>query len=215
MAKNYHGLFVWGNSNISPSVTVTEGENDTIDMTVDGIDYSITIPAGEYITNHNLFTSELADTVNSLLKDDNIPVKSRPGGIHDDEPRTVLVFEHAAREEGHDITNMAGKAFGDMMGEVFSKEDAKPTPSDISDMESALQPRLTVREDLAGNGEIRSGAVHEDLEGSISAKGTENEDLNSTVGAQRSDQNDLDGTVGIPSYSRSDLTGSVEATTSS
>mgnify|MGYP001138606329 CR=1 FL=1 len=90
-----HGLRLWGNKKLSPSVTIHAGQNDELKLTADGTPYVVFITPGVYEVRHEFFDGPaLLNELNQALSGVGAPVTAALGGIHDDKPRTVLVFEH-------------------------------------------------------------------------------------------------------------------------
>ncbi|MCM3132956.1 hypothetical protein M3629_09170 [Paenibacillus polysaccharolyticus] len=96
------GIRVWGNVPLAQDTEIKTGANDNIVVTVNGTDYPITLNEGEYTTSHSHATSELVQHIASRLTAAGCPVYARVGGIHDDNPRTVLVIE--AVDKGGNVT---------------------------------------------------------------------------------------------------------------
>ena len=127
------GTRVWGNQPLSPKVTIQSGVNDSLTVRIDGVDYTFTIPAGEYETSHELFTSELIGAVNDQLISLGFPFLVRLGGIHDDSPRTILVLEHNELAS-HTFEGITGTAVSTLIGSIYQidvyEEPSLPTPTD-------------------------------------------------------------------------------------
>ncbi|WP_315792904.1 hypothetical protein [Paenibacillus sp. BIC5C1] len=92
------GIRVWGNVSLAQDTEIKTGANDNIVVTVNGTDYPITLNVGEYKTSHTHVTSELVQHIASRLTAAGCPVYAKVGGIHDDNPRTVLVIEAVDKE---------------------------------------------------------------------------------------------------------------------
>ncbi|MFF2017198.1 hypothetical protein [Paenibacillus sp. NPDC058177] len=94
------GIRVWGNTQLAPERIVEAGTNDELIISVNGTDFPITLDAGTYSTSHTHVTSLFVAHVNDKLVEADCPVKAKVGGIHDDVPRTVLIFEALNINEG-------------------------------------------------------------------------------------------------------------------
>jgi hypothetical protein len=94
MANSFeHGFQFWSNKSL-PSNLMTELDvNDELTLTINSVPHTVKIPEGKYETRYNHFSSDLIDAINELLEADGVPVRARLGGIHDDNPRVVLIFE--------------------------------------------------------------------------------------------------------------------------
>ncbi|MEK3702682.1 hypothetical protein MKY87_01040 [Paenibacillus sp. FSL R7-0198] len=93
------GIRIWGNSHLAPQREVESGVNDIIVINVNGTDYTIVLDAGEYTSSHEHVTSSFVQHVNDKLIEVGCPVIAKVGGIHDDHPRTVLLFETSELSE--------------------------------------------------------------------------------------------------------------------
>ncbi len=114
---------VWANKALNPDVLITVGVNDTLELLVDGLPKLITLAEGRYGTSHPHFTSDLPAEVNDKLIAGAVDVTARIGGIHDDRPRTVLVFEHNSNGT---VEVTGGSAFDTIIGSIFMTEGATP-----------------------------------------------------------------------------------------
>lgn len=93
------GFRIWGNSHLAPQREVESGVNDIIVVSVNGTDYTIVLDAGSYASSHEQVTSSFVQHVNDKLIQVGCPVTAKVGGIHDDQPRTVLLFETTETSE--------------------------------------------------------------------------------------------------------------------
>jgi hypothetical protein len=87
------GVRVWGNVPLTQNTKVKAGVNDSIVVKLNGVDYPITIDERDYQSSHTHVTSELVQHITGKLSAAGCPVLAKVGGIHDDNPRTVLVIE--------------------------------------------------------------------------------------------------------------------------
>lgn len=117
------GTQVWADKHIGGRTVIEDG--DTLDITVDGTEYNLQLPPGEYVTSHERFVSTLTEMLNDVLIDAGVPIRAIPGGIHHDDPKTVLVFEHLEKEAGHKIENVGGTAAMKLYGSKQFEYEAK------------------------------------------------------------------------------------------
>lgn len=98
-------------------------DNDTLEINIDGKYYTINLIPGVYFTHHAQFESDLPKMISQILKDHNIPVICKLGGIYDyANNRTVLVFEHKDTQNAHMIRVEGGTAFDLLIGDIVSVE---------------------------------------------------------------------------------------------
>ena len=119
------GARKWCNMNLAPLKKIITGTNDELKITADGSIYTITLDSGDYSTSHEHFTTELVDQINSKLITENCPVRVKLGGIHDDSPRTVLVFEHTESNRLSTIDTISGSVSDTIIGSIYSTESAE------------------------------------------------------------------------------------------
>ncbi|AMM45087.1 hypothetical protein SP15_279 [Bacillus phage SP-15] len=135
---NTTGVRAWCDFSLPQEFVVEAGVNDLLVLTVDGTDYNLELDPGTYITSHDRFTSTLINQINQQIAMTGAPVEAKVGGIHDDEPRTVLVFEHTAKGDNtKTIAPTGGTAIPDIIGDVSNvfDEEAHLTPA-IADLRS-------------------------------------------------------------------------------
>lgn len=101
--------YIEGAKDITDGVTIEE-ERNTFTFTVDGNDYSIEIPPGNYSKN------EIIDEVNTALSGQGAPVKAEEG----DDGRLRLSHKMMGN---HPITNLSGSARGSLFFEEHGGED--------------------------------------------------------------------------------------------
>jgi hypothetical protein len=150
------GLRVWGNIQLAPSKIIDVGANDTIILTLNSVDYTITLDAGEYETSHERFNSKFIDHVNAKLQAASCPVTAKVAGIHDDTPRTVILFEVA------EISETSTLGVGGTGGTSFVGTPFKTDPAVVLAKTSATT-------DKAGNIGVRAEAKA-DSTGSVSVR---------------------------------------------
>ena len=98
--------YIGGSKDIGDGVTVKDGENE-LSFKVDGVDYSITIPTGDYTAE------EIITTMNDLLKNNNIPA------IAENYKDTIrLTYPSLGK---HTISDVSGSA----KEEVFFQENGE------------------------------------------------------------------------------------------
>lgn len=155
-----HGVRLWSNRNLSERTTISAGVNDTLAFQVDGVDYSITLDPGVYESSHHRFSSSLVEMINNKLTAINAPVIARHGGIHDDNPRTVLVLEHK-EITNHVISNVTGTA-GAEVGLTSPANFYATEPNRLNSNLQALGGSINVR------AVIKNGIT--DLTGRVNAR---------------------------------------------
>ncbi|MBD8498869.1 hypothetical protein [Paenibacillus arenosi] len=122
-----HGTRLWGSVHLPQVKLVEKGISDIFRITTDGVDYEIVLDAKEYVTSHELFTTDLVSQINKKLRDAGAPVQSRLGGIHKDSPfLTVLILEHVTANSSSVITQVSGTAADLLFGQVSMIEEARP-----------------------------------------------------------------------------------------
>ncbi|WP_434750821.1 hypothetical protein [Paenibacillus amylolyticus] len=140
------GIRVWGNVSLAQDTEIKTGTNDNIVVTVNGTDYPITLNVGEYKTSHTHVTSELVQHIASRLTAAGCPVYAKVGGIHDDNPRTVLVIE--AVDHGENVTmavsgNGATAFIGDEPYQVQPPVSASEPTLGAINLTSRIQAKKT------------------------------------------------------------------------
>jgi hypothetical protein len=160
MANVYeHGFRFWSDKPIPHSFETELDVNDELTITIDGIVHSIKIPAGKYETNHNHFSSTLITEINNLLSNGGVPAIARLGGIHDDNPRTVIIFEHTDLTTSGSsavITAVGGTASTALTSSVpFVTEQPKAKPV-ASTADSDLNSAMTIAGTQSANSEMAS-----------------------------------------------------------
>jgi len=143
---------VAGEALLSPFVTITAGVNDVLTFEVDGINYSITIQAGTYVTPEgaNPSTSPLAKEINNKLSGLNIPIVAGYGGFVGNHPTLPGdVFSACLTFKGNvgHIGSFGGSAKDTLIGNLWYDQSQGGDPASI--MGSA---------DLSGGLNIVSGS---------------------------------------------------------
>ncbi|PWW43796.1 hypothetical protein [Paenibacillus pabuli] len=140
------GIRVWGNVSLAQDTEIKTGANDNIVVTVNGTDYPITLNVGEYKTSHTHVTSELVQHIASRLTAAGCPVYAKVGGIHDDNPRTVLVIEAVDKEVNVTIAvsgNGATAFIGDKPYQVQPPVSASVPTLAMVNLTSRVQAKKT------------------------------------------------------------------------
>ncbi len=164
------GIKVWGNTQLAPQRLVVKDINDTFVINVNDTEFSITLDAGSYPTSHEHFTSNFVQHVNDKLLEANCPVTAKAGGIHDDDPRTVLIFE------ANDISEEATMGVEGSGAEQF-----------IGAMPYEVQPAVTEQ-------------VMLDIPASIRVKKTESTHLQTSVSVFRGSNVSIPGALVVLKY---------------
>lgn len=111
---------IWGDRKLSPTVTIESGVSDTLTLEANGVPYTITLMPGAYEVSHELFTGELLlAEINFKLSSQNAPVTAKLGGIHWDNPKTVLVLESEVEVTIDETSN----AYPVLIGSIFQVEN--------------------------------------------------------------------------------------------
>ncbi|QNR70349.1 hypothetical protein IAQ67_28755 (plasmid) [Paenibacillus peoriae] len=120
------GLRIWGNKKLNPSITITSGYNDELRLTADGVEYVASIAPGEYEVRHEFFDApDLLAVLNQALKNAKAPITARLGGIHDDTPRTVIVFEHQGADPAAVLEiDIRSTCYSTLIESIYGTEDA-------------------------------------------------------------------------------------------
>ncbi|MCY8194078.1 hypothetical protein MOC90_06215 [Bacillus spizizenii] len=165
MALYPHGSRVYCNKKL-PSEALLTGE-ETLEFTVDGQEYSITLLPGVYLTNHDQFYSDLPPMITEALSSKHIPLICKLGGIHDYENnRTVLVFEHTDAKQHHSIDVIGGSAYAQLIEGIYDFDEhedgtfqkitdliaqALIVNPGTSDMHSTFDVRMFTKSNLPSN----------------------------------------------------------------
>jgi hypothetical protein len=103
-----NGFRFWSNTSLPDEFQTEIDLNDELTIIVNDVPYSIKIPEGNYKTYYSMFESTLVDKINELLEQQDVPVRAKLGGIHDDNPRAVLVFEVFEYSEEAEAITISG-----------------------------------------------------------------------------------------------------------
>jgi hypothetical protein len=114
------GTRTFGTQSLHGTVTIQAGVNDSMTIDFNGFQFSITIPAGSYMSSYNTCESTLIPAINSALVSVSAPFKAILGGIVDGKGKVVLAFEgndHTALEPVNAVT---GSAVATVWGSVYN-----------------------------------------------------------------------------------------------
>jgi len=112
-----YGQQVWGSVELGSEVNITT-DNSTFGFSVDGLQYSLEIPAGSYMTSRNRHESELVQIMTETAEHLSLPVQFKLGGIHDDQKLNVLILEHLDKSKEYVLDEFGGSAVDTIFGEV-------------------------------------------------------------------------------------------------
>lgn len=162
------GIRVWGNTQLAPERVVTAGTNDSLVINVNGVDYTITLDAGTYKSSHEHVTSLFVKHVNDKLVAAGCPVVAKAGGIHDDSPRTVLIFESADMTEATTL-DISGAGATSFIGSAPYLTQPAQVEVLLSEIASKVSVRGGGKVDINGQVGVL-GYSRENLEGSITTQ---------------------------------------------
>jgi hypothetical protein len=165
------GFRFWSNVSLPHQFQTEIDTNDELVLEVNGITHTIKIPEGKYETHYSMFTSTLTDTINQLLIDNDIPVRAKLGGIHDDNPRAVLVFETA--EVSEDVESVTINSIGGTVVEVAQIVSPEPV---VITQPIPLPPTKIIMPNLHSSLSIR-GHNWMDMASTISVPSGNNSDI--------------------------------------
>jgi hypothetical protein len=189
-----HGYRLWSNQSLPDRLVVETDVNDQLVITVDDVDYTVTLPEGNYDTSYNGFFSKLITSINNQLDEMDAPVRVRLGGIHDDEPRVVIVFETTDKTFNgkHSVINEVN---GSMVADIISEE--------AYDVEEPILKEGAEEPDP----EPEDGGIDEPL------PPEEEEDVEPEPESPLEDgegMSDLNSEIGVPGYDRADMYAGIE-----
>lgn len=156
--KDTTGVRAWCNFSLPQTLVIEKDKNDLLVVTVDDTDYELTLDAGTYNTSHDRFSSTIISQINDQIKKTQAPVVAKLGGIHDDTPRTVLVFEHTVvGDNTKTLSPTGGTALADLVGSKDNVivQDAELSVA-VSDLKGKLSSRRTEYSDLESKTKARA-----------------------------------------------------------
>jgi flagellin len=117
---NTTAFAVTGWTDIYPDVTITAGNNDTLNFDIDGINHSITIAPGTYSTLTAGGESDLVKVLNDAFTDAGLNIRTYIVGVEGNEtdPKRVIDFEIYESEGTHTFGNVGGNARSILMDKI-------------------------------------------------------------------------------------------------